>query len=162
MNRMRKFLRLCATERRLLVKAALLLWAVKLGLVLLPFRVLRRFLEGLTELPIGLRDADWCSTEKVVWAVETAGRLTPSVRTCLTQALAAQVLLLRRGRPARLHIGVVKGEEDQFLAHAWVESEGKVVIGGNKLERYTPLAALEGKSTNHVDVQTIQSKAGLR
>lgn len=162
MKRMRKFLRLSATERRLLVKAALLLWAVKLGLVLLPFRVLRRFLEGLTELPIELRDADRCSTERVIWAVEMAGRLTPPARTCLTQALAAQVLLLRRGRPARLHIGAVKGEEDKFLAHAWVESEGKVVIGGNELERYTLLAALEGKGMNHLEVQTIQSKAGLR
>jgi hypothetical protein len=30
-------------------------------------------------------------------------------------------------------------------AHAWLKSGDKVVIGGGELERYTPLALLEGK-----------------
>jgi hypothetical protein len=150
MKRMRRFLRLSATERWLLVKAALLLWVVKLGLVWLPFRILRRFIDGLTESPIGLRDADRCSTEKVVWAVETASRLMPWARTCLTQALTTQVLLLRRGRPAELHIGVLTGDENQFMAHAWVESGAEVVIGGHELERYTPLVILEGQNMNRI------------
>ena len=42
-----------------------------------------------------------------------------------------------------LHIGAVKDEEGKFLAHAWVESEGRVVIGGHELERYTRLMTLE-------------------
>jgi len=44
-----------------------------------------------------------------------------------------------------IHIGITKGGGERFLAHAWVESEGKVVIGGHEIERYTPLASLEGK-----------------
>jgi hypothetical protein len=75
--------------------------------------------------------------------VETASRRTPGLKTCLAQALAAQVLLTRRGYPALLRIGVAKGERQQLQAHAWVESEGKIVIGGSELERYTPLAVLK-------------------
>jgi hypothetical protein len=56
------------------------------------------------------------------------------------------MLLARRGYPALLHIGVAKGKEGQFQAHAWVESEGKVVIGGAGLGCFTTLAVLEEKS----------------
>ena len=69
----------------------------------------------------------------------------PGAKTRLNQALVTQMLLARRGYPALLHIGVAKGKEGQFQAHAWVESEGKVVIGGSGLECFTPLAVLEEK-----------------
>ena len=76
---------------------------------------------------------------------EVAGRHLPGAGTCLTQALAAEVLLRRQGYPSLLHIGVLRGEEGQLEAHAWLKSGDKVVIGGGELERYTPLALLEGE-----------------
>lgn len=146
MKRLRKLLLLSAADRRLLVKAVLLLCAVKLGLLSLPFQTLRRFVDGLSRMTLESRKAEQNSIGDVVWAVETAGRLVPRARTCLTQALTAQVLLLRRGHPARVHIGVVKGDGEQFLAHAWVESGSEVVVGGHELDRYTPLMTLEEKA----------------
>ena len=143
MKRLRKLLRLEAAERRLLVKAALLLGAMRLGLWLLPFQSLRRLQTGLTRAPIRVRDSEWSSSESIVRAVQTAGRHMPRAATCLTLALTAQVLLLRRGYPAIVHIGVDKGGPERFMAHAWVESGGSVVIGDYELERYTTLASLE-------------------
>lgn len=143
MERLRRFLRLPAGERRLLVKAALLLEAIKLGMRLLPFRTLRRLLAGAAHAPVGARRADHPSRERITWAVQAACRNTPGLKTCLARALATQLLLARHGYPALLHIGVVRGEQGQLQAHAWVETEGKVVIGGAELERYAPLAALE-------------------
>jgi len=52
------------------------------------------------------------------------------------------MLLARRGYPALVYIGVVRDDSDELQAHAWVKSEGEVVIGGFELERYTPLATL--------------------
>ena len=49
--------------------------------------------------------------------------------TCLTQALATRVLLSRLGQPAHLRIGVAKSKKGQLQAHAWVESQGKIIIG---------------------------------
>jgi Transglutaminase-like superfamily len=145
MRRLRKFMRLPAAERRLLMKTILLLWVVKVGLVTLPFRTLRRQLGHLAVSPVDLRDAeDPRSIERVVWAVELSGRLMPHASTCLTQALTAQVLLSRRGHPALVHIGTLKGKRGELQAHAWVESGGEVVIGGHELEQYTRLAILEG------------------
>ena len=71
-----------------------------------------------------------------------ASRYVPRA-TCLTQALTMQVLLERAGYDARLRIGVARGDEGQFQAHAWVESQDGIVIGGSDLGRYTGLLALE-------------------
>lgn len=145
MIRLRKFLHLSSVEQRLLVEAALLLGVTRLGLWLLPFQTLQRLLARLTRTTARPQNVECDSKQSVVWAVETAGRYIPPVTTCLTQALAVQVLLLRRGYPALLHIGTTREDGGRFLAHAWVESEGNVVIGGHDLERYTPLATLEGR-----------------
>lgn len=142
MKLLRRFLHLPTAERQLLIKAALLLEAVKLGMRLLPFRTLRRLLDWLVDASTGPQQrADQpSSADRIVWAVQSASRHVPGAKTCLPQALVAQVLLAQRGHSALLHIGVAKGEQKRFEAHAWVESDGKVVIGGPVHERYAPLA----------------------
>jgi hypothetical protein len=52
------------------------------------------------------------------------------------------LVLKQSGRPASLHIGV-NGVEDHLGAHAWVESQGRVLFGGSNLGSYTDLLALE-------------------
>jgi hypothetical protein len=144
MKRLSRFLGLSTTERWFLIKVALLLEAIKLTMWLLPFRVLRRLVDWAASVPVGVRRSDRFSAESIGRAVQTASRHVPSEKTCLVQALATQVLLVRRDHPAILHIGVLKANGGTFQAHAWVECEGKVVIGGYELERYTPLTTLEG------------------
>lgn len=139
---LRKFVGLPTAERWLLVKAALLLGATKLGLKLLPFRLLRRLVGSFSRPTAWLPATARLSTARIVWAVELASRYVPA--TCLSRALSAQVLLARRGYPVLLHFGAVK-EGERFLAHAWLESEGQVVIGGHVHEPYVPLGTLEGK-----------------
>lgn len=145
MSRLRRFLRLSAAERRLLIKVAVLLQVISVGMRLLPFRTLRRLLVLAQKPRAGLKRVDRLPAERIAGAVEAAGRHMPGEKTCLTQALATQTLLVRRGYPALLHIGAAKGEEGQLQAHAWVESEGRVVIGGHNLGRYAPLVALRAE-----------------
>src|SRR5215207_6673 len=143
MRYLHKFLSLPVVEQWLLIKAALLVGSTRLGLKLLPFRVLRRLVESLSRPIVSLPASVRFSAEKVAWAVDLVSRYVPA--TCLSRALAAQVLLARRGYPVLLHFGAVK-EGERFLAHAWLESEGQVVIGGHMVEPYTPLGTLEGNS----------------
>jgi Transglutaminase-like superfamily len=141
-----RFLELSSADRRLLVKASLLLEVIKVGMRLLPFRILRRLLARAAGVPTRRRQhGDYASVERVVWAVEAASRHTPGVKSCLNQALTAQVLLARRGHPALLRIGVARGQGGRFQAHAWVESGGETVVGRVGHERFTPLAVLEGE-----------------
>jgi hypothetical protein len=45
--------------------------------------------------------------------------------------------------PRSLRIGVAKGEAGKLEAHAWVESQGRIVIGGLRdLPYFTPLPPL--------------------
>lgn len=144
MRRLRKLLRLPADERQLILEAAFALEMIKLGLRLLPFQTLRRLLDRAAAR---MRREDGVSAGGVARAVDLVSRRTPGAKTCLTRALALRLLLARRGHPVTLHIGVVREGKEQLQAHAWVESGGKVVIGGQQLERYTPLMALGGDGT---------------
>jgi Transglutaminase-like superfamily len=59
--------------------------------------------------------------------------------TCLTQALARQVLLECYGYPALIHVGLTKEQEKRmFQAQAWLEIDGKMVISESEVP-YVPL-----------------------
>jgi hypothetical protein len=145
MKRLHKFCRLPSQYRHLLVKSVLLLGVVRFGLWLLPFQTLRRLLAHTTRTHTALHGGEHAAVQQVVWAVTVASQYVPAA-TCLTQALATQVLLNRRGHPASLRIGVARGEVGEFQAHAWVECQGQVVIGAvQALSRFTPLPPLDGE-----------------
>jgi hypothetical protein len=65
--------------------------------------------------------------------------------TCLVQALVVISLLEQAGLPGSLRIGVVR-TGNKLEAHAWVECQNKIVIGGNDIDlsRFTVLHAIEG------------------
>ncbi|MDD1778828.1 MAG: lasso peptide biosynthesis B2 protein [Candidatus Helarchaeota archaeon] len=80
--------------------------------------------------------------DHIAWAVKMASSFGFRA-TCLVQALATQVLLAGEGISSVLHIGVMKGKNSSFEAHAWVESEGRIIIGGSDLIPYKKLASLQ-------------------
>ena len=140
MRRIRKFLNLSSGERRLLIRAWILLGVIRLGLELFPFSTLRKLLDRLKP-KLGSFKEEF-SEEQLVWSVSVVSRYIPKA-TCLAQALTAQLLLQQAGHQACLHIGVEEGEQGSIKAHAWVESQGRILIGGFDLNRYTHLLALE-------------------
>jgi len=140
-----KFFRLSFDEQRLLVKTSILLVAIQIGLHILPFKKQYRLLVRSANLTPLSQEPDPEYLRQVVWAITNAGRILLGPNTCLPQALAAHFLLTQNGFPVRLVIGVRKDESGDFKAHAWVENDGNVVIGGNHLELgpYTTLPNLE-------------------
>ena len=77
--------------------------------------------------------------ERIVWAGRAAARRTPA-GTCLSSALALQRLMSSHGYVSELHIGVTR-EAAGFFAHAWVQYEGRVLIGEDDDRSYTRLAS---------------------
>jgi len=140
MNRLNKFLHLSFSEKILLVRIWLLLAIIRSGLSLLPFNTLRKVLAVIS--PLIARGGEAWSEDLLVWAVGAASRYVPRA-TCLAQALAIQLVLKQSGRQASLHIGVNGVKGDHLDAHAWVESQGRVLFGGSNLGSYTHLLALE-------------------
>jgi hypothetical protein len=74
---------------------------------------------------------------RLAWAVETTARSIPKA-TCLTQALAAQVMLERTGEHPEIHLGVAT-DRGSFEAHAWLELNGRALVGDHELDRYARL-----------------------
>jgi hypothetical protein len=133
LNRLRKYLRLPAPDRRLLLEAAMLQAAVRLALWFLPVRRWSR--------PPALLSPTAVLPSRIAWAIAATTRLIPR-STCLVRALAARRLLARHGYPSTLHLGVAKSPE--FQAHAWLECNGAILLGAPAAGRYTPLPGRPG------------------
>jgi hypothetical protein len=129
MRLLRSFLRLSGEDKRILIQVTLLLAAIRTGLSLLPYRVVQRLVVQLSTRG-RLRNADVHYRRRVLRAVRAAGRHLLGQKPCLTQALAVQWLFNRIGYPTNLRIGVAKDHTGKLLAHAWVEHEGKIIMGG--------------------------------
>lgn len=144
MGRLVKFLRLPWSDRKVLLKAVALLWAVRIGLWCLPFQQLRALLIRKSS---NLRDdsAQFDRIETIANSVRVMSRYVP-MATCLVQALVTVALLEQEGLPGSLRIGVARRSAAKIEAHAWVESNGAVVIGGadSDLSRFTVLHTVEG------------------
>ena len=153
MGRVRKFLHLSSRDQLFLVKTAGLVGLIRLGLWVLPFQTLGRLLTKLspaTPAP----PSNPVAANRIGWAVDITSRYIPDA-TCLTQALAAQFLLKRRGVAAELRIGVAKSATGQFEAHAWVESDGQVVIGGvESPHRFAAFPSLELDVRPNLDIKS--------
>lgn len=126
LHRGRRFFTLERGDRWLVVEAIVLIGLVQAGLRVLPFATLLRLLAAAKRVRRRARTRH----SPIAWAVDRAARLVPG-RTCLTDALAADVMLCRRGYPSFLRIGVKprRGGAGPLEAHAWVESDGSIVAG---------------------------------
>jgi len=144
MGRIRSLLRLSARDLWLLITSALLLVAIQSGLKFLPFQTVQRLLTRISQSASSRQAADRRSIGRVVWAVDTVSRHIPGISTCLTRGLVAQALLCRYGHPAQLRIGVAHSDAKQLQAHAWVEIDDTIVLGGlQDLARYVPFPLLD-------------------
>lgn len=137
-RRLAKFLRLSFSDQRLLMRAALAVVGAKLAIRTLSLPAARAAVTRL-ERPGWI--AMPARADRIVWAVETAGGAIPGMKNCLVQAVAAEAMLIRAGHPCELRIGAAKNGPRELIAHAWLESEGRVLIGDFELDRYAPLMA---------------------
>jgi hypothetical protein len=135
-----KFRALSLPDKLLLLRCWACVAAIRVGLTLSSYRTLRRYLPE--RAPAKQSDQD--ELMRLVWAVRNASRTVPRA-TCLTQALALQFLLAWSGQRSQIRVGVAQGEDGRFLAHAWLVSDGRILIGGpeREVQRYTQLADLD-------------------
>jgi hypothetical protein len=140
MSRLSRIVGLPASKYLLFIRASIVVALVRIGLWVLPFSLLRRLVIRLVQ-----GSAPRETVASIAWAVRAASRRTPCA-TCLTQALAAHILLAKAGHHSRVEIGVSKDQRGCFEAHAWTVCDGAVVVGGSELNKYAPLITWEGES----------------
>ena len=116
---------------------------IRIGLTLSSYNALRKLL--LRGDPT--QEASAADAHRIAWAVRNTARLVPKA-TCLTQALAGQVALSRRGLASSIKIGVIRTPEGALKAHAWLLSSHHIILGGNdrSVADFTPLAEFGSRS----------------
>lgn len=131
-----RFAALSAAERTLRGQAVAALWFFRLALWMIPLPRIKKFLDKISPCAHTLKPP--VSPQQIGGAIASSSRFVPHA-TCLVQALAAQWILRRQNLVSHLHVGIIKQEDGQLAAHAWVECDGIIVVGGGGLERYTPI-----------------------
>ena len=134
---LRRFSQVDNRRRALVVEAVAYLFAARLALIFIPFPRLARHLG--TFVPPADPRATQAQTETppdqarlaadIGWAVTRAARYVPFNAVCLPQAMAARVMLKRRGVKSVMHFGAAKGQEKPLDAHAWLDAAGVQVTG---------------------------------
>ncbi|MCG5062165.1 MAG: lasso peptide biosynthesis B2 protein [Limnoraphis sp. WC205] len=146
MKQLYKLLCLSPDERQLLLVAYLWLGLVRFMMWLLPFKTWRKLVTQISQATSNPQRVSQVCVSKIVWAVNLSSRYMPGGVKCLARALTMQILMGQYGYSSELRIGVAKEKEGQFVAHAWVESQGQVIIGNlTDLSRFTPLSSVVGE-----------------
>ena len=130
MSAVRRFGALSGRERSAYAEAAALDASFRLVVLLGSFATARTLAHRLAR---SRRRAD---AALAIRAVEAAGRVVPG-SNCLSEGLTGWVLLTRAGRRPTLRVGVAKAR--RLEAHAWVECDGAVVVGGDSGDGFSPL-----------------------
>jgi hypothetical protein len=143
-----RFRQLDNRRRALLVEAVAYLLAARLALIFVPFPRLAQQL-GTFVPPADARAAQARTeatadqaqfAEDIGWAVTRAARYVPFKAVCLPQAMAARVMLKRRGVKSVMHFGAAKGTDKPLDAHAWLDAAGVEVTGYPVAENFAEIA----------------------
>lgn len=134
--KLQTFARMDGAQRLLVVEAMLMLALARLILHAVHFRHIAPWLARAPEMDI----CDATHVARVREAVEIAARNIPWNAACLPQAIAAKILLARRGHGASFHLGADYDGRGRLIAHAWLEAGGTVIVGAKGVVGMTPLA----------------------
>ena len=132
----RSFLSATPSERRLAFRAlATVIW-VRARLTVSSFPTVDRLTnERPVRASVGPNSA-----ARIGSAVAAVSAYVPGA-SCLTQALATRVLLAEGGHPSNLRLGMAR-IDGRIQAHAWLESDGTIVVGGAGHTQFAPFEPL--------------------
>ncbi len=125
-NRLRRFIGLSPRERRVFLRAWILLLKYRLWLTLSSRERIAACVSHAMAAPLDDAGDD---RQAGPWLalVNQAARHHVIRANCLVRGLAGRELLSQLGIDARLRIGVARGDRNELNAHAWLECGGRVV-----------------------------------
>ena len=138
MRMVRRVLRLPLAAKGLLLETLVLLALARMAVLLLPFRWVARVLGRPQAQPPVEEDPGRARQARRIGVMTSkASKNVPWTSKCLDQALAAKVMLARRGLATTVYFGVKKDEQGQLAAHAWLRSGTLYVTGGKDRAQFT-------------------------
>lgn len=132
LRKLNSLMRMDSRRRGLMAEAAVCLAVARGVLLVFPFRHVARRLGRLTSPgAAAAAGGDQELAKAVGWAVRRTATYVPFKAVCLQQAIAARMMLRRRGVESALHFGVARGESpaSPLRAHAWLDTAGAKITG---------------------------------
>jgi hypothetical protein len=123
-------------QRRAVVRAFMMSGICRVALRLGPYEAVRRVMRWMAG------DGSTLSAGEIAWAAAAGAGRVPGAK-CLVVALVGEAMLKAAGHEAELCIGV--STRVGFKAHAWVELDGRAVIGAaadGEYDRLEPVGAV--------------------
>ena len=137
-KKLQRFSRLPLTDRILTFEAAIFLAIARTWLLVVPFRKIAGTLgtshsavASNNVLPPASEEQDQ-TAERISEAVKRAAKNIPVHAVCIQQAIAAKMMLDRRGIHCVMHFGVARGLPDSgaaLRAHAWLRTANVEITG---------------------------------
>ena len=123
MDRLLRFWSSTRREKLLLCEAVILLLLSGLCVKIIPFKGIYSFLQRhFSYVKIDGYEVSNCASDTIERSVSRAAKGLPWKNLCLTQAIAAFIMLRRRGIPAVMLTGVKVLKNSSLSAHAWVNT----------------------------------------
>ncbi len=133
LRRFEKFFSYSFAEQVVVVRAFVVVLLIRLALKLLSFQRFRQVYASLLQ-PAATINAPNELINQYVWAIERVSGSLSAV--CLPQALALKYFL-RNDKMTEIVIGI--DNNNGFSAHAWVEKNGRILIGDSPQVNFQPL-----------------------
>lgn len=129
-----RWTKLSSSDKQFIVRAAVVLLAVRIGLWLSTFRRVLALSENCSPPAIPLFPNNPPTPQQCAQLIPSAARLVPHA-SCLTQAIAGRWLLRSTGEECQLQVGVAK-HAGKFSAHAVLIHKGATLLGARPQETY--------------------------
>lgn len=116
-------------RRLLLAEATLCLVLARLALIVIPFPRLMRLITRPLRQDELHGTARVQQRNKVRQAIYTMRQRLHDQTTCLHRAIAAQLMLRRRGISSTIYFGAIRQPSGELTTHAWVQDGAEGVVG---------------------------------
>jgi len=145
---MKKVIRL--KEYSQFVEAWIFLAVSRIVLLFVPFKKIVPILGKQvslqeTEQNIIQSDLQWVQLHQLAIAIARGCHYSFWRTLCFEQAIAAKLMLRRRGFKSIIYFGIYKNPVTQNIeAHAWVNVNGFIITGGRNLNLYSVVSSFKG------------------
>jgi hypothetical protein len=137
MRRLTKLLHCSRIEWLALFEAAFWLCISGLAIRILPFRWIAALLRRPEKATPPIAEAEQQrAIDLITWSVAAVSNNLLKVCKCLPQSLAGKMMLRRRGMEGIIYLGVMKNDQRDLAAHAWLKSGMRTLIGGPDNSRF--------------------------
>lgn len=126
-NKLFSFVRLTRAEQKFFFQALLLLAQYRIKLKKVPLKELIAQSQKETRKYQG-QQGQSITLHRTCRLIQIAAQLVP-FSTCLSNALAGQILFAANQHPSKLHVGVRTTPEKGVEAHAWLTWDGAILLG---------------------------------